>query len=111
MDPIIKKEQIKEDTELDQWINALYEQDHFFVEFKGRKFEFKSRLPGSLAFELQSLNQGDQIFNAIAVLSEDPKLSVSQAKRLPQDFLEILSKKIIKVINPKSENIDREKKE
>lgn len=105
MDSELNKEKIKryvQNDEVDEWINSLYKKNATFeLEFEGNYLKFKKRIPMSLAFEISKIKgQDNQLYAMINVLSLQPKLSVNQAKKLPQDLLTKL-KDIFEEIFPK----------
>ena len=74
----------------DDWITSLYKET-FKFDFSGKEFIFKKRFPTGVAFSLQSLDQAQQLFKLVAILSHEPVISEQQAARLPQDFYQLFS--------------------
>ena len=82
MDISIKQE------EVDEWINSLYEDDATFtVPFAGKELVFKKRIPMSVLTAVAKKPVDEQNAELFALLSENPRFSVKQVKRLPQDLI------------------------
>lgn len=95
MDSQLEEKKYVQNHEIDQWIEDLYKTNATFeVKFDGMYLKFNKRIPMSVAFEISKLpGQDSQLYNMIAVLSLQPKFTIAQAKRLPQDLLLVLKKK------------------
>lgn len=79
----------------DEWITSLYKET-FAFEFAGKQFVFKKRFPTGIAFQLQNLEQSQQLFKLVAILAHEPIISEAQAARLPQDFYQLFSEELQK---------------
>jgi hypothetical protein len=64
--------------------------DTFTVEFGGKTWEFKQKLPAEVSLAAKTgksgQNQEQMIWKIVSQLSVNPKLTVKQVAELPEDF-------------------------
>lgn len=79
-------------------MNKFYS-DTFTVEYSGETFEFQKRLASETSVKMNGLKKAEQSQYLVAVLSKNPKFSLEQVIKLPNDLIN----KVVFTFNQQSE--------
>lgn len=80
---------------VDEWINSLYKEDNEFqIEYRGKTLSFMKRFATAIAFQMKDKPEEEQVFTLIAMLSKNPKFTLEQARKLPQDLVALIASEI-----------------
>lgn len=74
-----------EDEKFNQLLDRIYS-DTFSFKYHEMDFEFKKRISTEVTMKGEGLSQREFMVYLIANLSKEPKLTVEQVAKLPEDF-------------------------